>query len=443
MSVPVAALPPFARPPLPAAGAAARRTELLLAAAATALAPINYLRLPAFYFTASDMAALLCLCVMLANGTVRLRPLGAGTAPWLLGLGLLSAGLLASSIAAGAVDRGLIAAGQYVYSYFLLPVVICARPWRETILLVKLFVASILAMCVHGIWLIHFAENTTLRFVSGSRRLLSFVERENELASLMSMTAPLLLWLAAARLVHAITAAAAMLLLLYGLTLTGSNTGLMTMVVGCAVFGLATLNLRQLMTAAAFAAGLFFAVIQWGHLFLPAVFQKRVLGALESGDIDQAGTFSGRYDLIVEAFGFADDHLLMGMGADQYRVISAHGAPVHNAYLLIWTEGGLIALCGLLLMMAAGGIVASRAARRRGGRVSAACALAVLLLFMVMINAIAHVYARFWVAPLALALSIAVLAERDGPPPPRRRRASRPAPAESPLSWPPRNAPSS
>ena len=56
---------------------------------------------------------------------------------------------------------------------------------------------------------------------------------------------------------------------------------------------------------------------------LPAVFQKRVLVGLETGNLNDAGTFADRMLLIKEAIRLGGNVFLLGYGADQYREISA------------------------------------------------------------------------------------------------------------------------
>src|SRR3546814_3706712 len=60
---------------------------------------------------------------------------------------------------------------------------------------------------------------------------------------------------------------------------------------------------------------------------LPEVFQGRVGGAIESGDMSQAGTYTGRMDLIHEAWEIVEDTMIVGLGVDQYRTISFADTP--------------------------------------------------------------------------------------------------------------------
>ena len=130
--------------------ASSRRLEFGFACAAVFLAPINTLRLPDFYFTGGDAFAVLCIGTMILNGTIKPKALGPGTAYWIFGLVTMIGALLVSSLFVGAVDRGLILSMQYLFAYFLLPLILLARPWRETDILMKVFVASIVMTILHG-----------------------------------------------------------------------------------------------------------------------------------------------------------------------------------------------------------------------------------------------------------------------------------------------------
>ena len=124
--------------------------------------------------------------------------------------------------------------------------------------------------------------------------------------------------------------------------------------------------------------------------------------------------------LIQEAFRLADDYLLIGMGVEQFRHISVFDAPVHNTYLLLLNEGGLLSLCGLVVLMLAGLPAALSHLGDRRHRGVAATTLTILLIFALMLNTFPHFYARFWNVPLILALSLScALPQRHAPRPTR------------------------
>ena len=379
--------------------------ELFLATVAVFLAPFNILRLDAFYFTASDLFMLAALSARLFSGSFSFAPLGAATPLWNGGMMILSGTLLLSSLSYGDINRGLILLSQYCFAYLLLPYVILARPWSQTVVLMKAFVLSVGLMCVHGIYVMNIVAERNTMFVSGSGRLLGFVERENECAALIALTAPMVLWLTACGKAPGWWRWLLLPLFAYGVALAGSNTGLIGLVLGIAAFVILTASIWRIAVMGCISVAGVFALLTWAKDLLPTVFQQRVLEALQSGDIDQAGTFAGRMELIHEAMGLADRSLLLGFGADQYRVISSHGAPVHNTYLLLWTEAGLLGLVGFVLMILAVATVTFSAFRIPEGRVSAVCALTTISLFATLANAFPHLYARFFVVPLMLGIA--------------------------------------
>ncbi len=94
--------------------------------------------------------------------------------------------------------------------------------------------------------------------------------------------------------------------------------------------------------------------------------------------------------------------LLLGFGADQYRVFSYIGQPVHNIYLLLWTEGGLIAALGFVVMCLSVVGPALSARRVKDGLPYTICIVATLAAFLAMGNGMPHMYGRFWPVPLLI-----------------------------------------
>jgi O-antigen ligase len=278
-------------------------------------------------------------------------------------------------------------------------------------------------------------------FVSGNGRFIGWVERENECASLIALAVPLLLWMVASGCARPRWAWIGVPLFAYGIVLTGSNTGLIGLVFALTVFVVMTGSWRRIILLAGSSLATFFIVITWGRDFLPAVFQRRVLNALQNGNIDEAGTFADRMRLINEAIGKADNNSLLGIGADQYRLVSELHAPVHNTFLLIWVEAGLPGLIGFLLLLVAGIIVGMLAARLREGRIAAICTLATVLLFAALANALPHLYGRFFVVPLLLGIAPSVAILRDGPAPRSVARFLRRARSERARLQPPQRRP--
>ncbi|MXU65211.1 O-antigen ligase family protein [Oceanomicrobium pacificus] len=381
------------------------RFELALVGLVVFLSPMNYLRVDSFYLTFGDVAGFMAFFLILATGRLPLRPLGPATPVWLASFLLMISGLLIGSFVNGDPVAGTTIALQYSYSLILLPVLICARPYAQIVLLAKIFVLSITVIMIFGIFWLEFGDLTNWRLVSPSGRLRSLIERENGAATMCGLAVTFLVWLTLTGRWSRLTGAVLAVPIVYGLLLTGSNTGLAvaTVGVGSVIFfsGSFVLFSIGLVLVSLIAATTYF----WGDLFLPDVFQRRVFAAIQQGDLNQAGTFSDRWFLIREAMDIANSHVLIGLGADQHRLISAHGAPVHNTYLLMLTEGGLLSLVGLVGLLASG-LYLGWLSLRQGGYMRGVMTLTIILLYMLLLNAFAHFYARFWIIPLALALGI-------------------------------------
>ncbi|WP_408988155.1 O-antigen ligase family protein [Sphingomonas sp. SUN019] len=217
---------------------------------------------------------------------------------------------------------------------------------------------------------------------------------------------PFLLYLSRVRAIPTVITYAGLVVLGTALLLSGSFTGFTSAVAALLLFTIVAGGSHAFRMVAVIAAALGVAFAM--GLTLPSVFQARVAGAFEAGDINQAGTFAGRWELIKEAWGIVNNTTWVGLGVDRYRVVSADQAPVHNMYLLIWAEGGVIALLGWLAMMLAPLVAALRAMRH--DRAAAALGLAVLLAFFAFTLASPHLYARSFIVPLLLSMGISLSA---------------------------------
>lgn len=378
-----------------------------LAAATVFLSPMNYFRLEAAFVTLSDLLACATLLVMLLQGRLPRAPFGIATSFWLAGFLALAAGLTLGSVAHAEMGGLVVILAQYFFSLVVLPFVLAGRPYREAIALLKVLAASIVAVMVFGIWVIHFVPDPDLRFVSYSGRLRSLVERQNECAALGAIAIVLLLNLALLREVRARTVALALPILLYGIVLTGSNTGILMLALGVAVTVIFSGSARAMIGCAALTGAAVAAVLAGGDAFLPEVFRERVLAALMEGNITEAGTFEGRFHLMQDAVEISRHTLLFGLGADQYREVSAHGAPVHNTYMLLLAEGGMLSLMGLVMMLMTGAFLGWAAIVHGRARMQGLVTLVIVVIFAAMLNTFPHFYARFWNVPLILALGLA------------------------------------
>ncbi len=359
-------------------------------------------------FTYSDFFFVLGGFFLLLEHRVNLRPFGSFSPLWYFFTGLMLAALLLSSILNGAIDRYPVVAGQYAFAYIALAVILVSRDpgrWRglALALLAGIVVMEIISFAFYFYYDGDYQALTRAfgyRFVTGAGRLGSWVGNPNYHAALVACTLPFLYYFTARRWLPLWLAAGAFGVLIMALVYTASNTGLAAAVLVTGVFAIAgRVRIRPAFVATA-ALGLIGFIVSGAPL--PRAFEARVAPALASGNIEEAGTFVGRVDLIEEAWDIADETLLFGLGVDQYREVSRDGIPVHNSFLLLWTEGGFPALLGWIGIIGVLGFSCLVALRNRP--LDAALGLSVLAVFCIFSIASPHMYARIWMAPVLLAV---------------------------------------
>ncbi|MEX0317252.1 MAG: O-antigen ligase family protein [Ruegeria sp.] len=382
--------------------------ELTLAMITVFLAPLNYLRASFVYFTLGDVFAFSTFILMLTKGRLPLRPFGAISGLWFASVLMFLTGFMMGSILNGDPIAGTTAIGQYCVTLILMPMIILQRSRRETELLILAFVASICVSMIHGAYYVNYYPDDG-RFVSINGRLKGLVERVNGAGAMAAFAITFLTWLRYVGRIHIILFLLLLSPIVYGLLLTGSNTGFYLTAIG--VFGLAVLSgsARAIIKLLSAMIALFAVALLWGDAFLPEVFQERVFEAVRAGDASESGTFDERFMLILEAQKIADDTVWLGLGIDQYEEVSALDAPVHNTYLLTLSEGGLMSLLGLVGMLLTGIYIAWFERFFRHNWINSALSLSIVVMVALVMNAIPHFYARFWTVPWMLALSVSLM----------------------------------
>ncbi len=364
------------------------------------------LRIGEINLTLSDVFLALVILVMLSRGEINKKPFGNLTAFWLIGLGLMLLGLLVSTIVNGSVERWLIVSAQYLFALLLVPMLLAGQPVSLTRILPPIFVFGIVISQLIGISAMALFENADTRdllgdgFLTGNGRLGAMTGEPNPNGAMVAMALPMLIHSVRQGTIPLAIGVVCGLLLAWGLLSSGSFTGFVAATAALAVY-LAISGLKPLVytfAIGAMATGLFLA----SGLPLPEAFDARVVGALSTGNLDSAGTFTGRSRLIAEAWAMADDNIFIGLGVDQFREVSIYGAPVHHLHLLIWNEGGIIAFVGLFILLLTMLAIAFVTISKR--RPEGAMILSVIVVFNVYTFSIPHMYSRLWILPVLLAI---------------------------------------
>lgn len=395
-------LPPFVR--------AMRAASVWPLCAAVFLAPYVVWRLSStFFLTISDGLFILGAGLMLAGRGIHSRPLVHATPYWLLAICILLGGLLLGSIVNGDPLRWLIAAIQYSFAYVIIPFILMGDDEQRAELygmamLAGVFCMELFASVMYYTWSDNYADFYAFgpEFVTGAWRLGAFMGQPNWNGAVIAMVMPFALYFGTTGRLPPYVVYPVCLTLVLGLVLSASFTGFTSTMIGIALFLVlgGNRNAMKVVLGAAVAIGLVFM----SGFELPRVFQGRVADALETGEMSQAGTFSARMDLVKEAWEIVDNTMLIGIGVDEYREISEGGHPVHNSYLLIWAEGGLIALLGWLFMLTVP--LLSALSVYRINRQAAALGVAVYAGFLIYTTAATHMYARVWIMPLMVSMGI-------------------------------------
>ncbi len=386
-------------------------------------------------FTLSDALFLLGLVVLVIHHRIPLEPMRFLTPFWLTGFGMLVVGLLIGSVGCPMPWRWLIVSGQYLFAWVVLPLIVMRRGPDQTAQMLKAFTWGVFAMNLFGaiVWYTFtgtFDEAHArfgMDFLSGGRRLGAFTADANWNGAVLAMAVPAVFYLRAKKKVGNVLTLIWLPVLFLGVLLTASVTAFASCAAAVLTFMLVggvrpSLRATTLLVAAGLLLG--FVFFESGGE-LPKIFVDRVGNAIDRGDITEAGTFEGRMQLIREAWGMVEQHMIVGVGADQYREISALKAPVHNMYLLLWVEGGLTAMFGWVLMMAVLLAAAIRAYPR--DRLATALTFSTTVTFLIASNASPHMYARLWSVPVLIALAASIEVALDVGPAQRRRSVLRQA----------------
>ena len=378
-------------------------------------------------FTLSDALFLLALVRLIYLGRVPLEPFRFLTAFWLTGFGILIGGLLIGSINGPTPSRWLVVSAQYLFAWVVLPMIVLRRSPAQNTAMIKAFIWGVFAMNLFGV-IVYFTYFGTFEdaralfgqdFLSGGRRLGAFTGDANWNGAVLAMAVPFVIFLRAKALVGNVLAVAWFCVILLGIMLSASFTAFISAVAAIAIFvlvGAVRPSPRMLLSS---VSGLVFSAVLFVELglSLPRTFVERVGNAIHNGDISEAGTFEGRMLLMREAWGVVEHHLLVGLGADQYRVVSTYQAPVHNMFLLLWAEGGLLSLLGWIVMLAV--LFATAVKAFSVDRLATALTLSVGSTFVIASMASPHMYARLWAVPVLLAVAVSLqVAIDDG----RRKR---------------------
>ncbi|WP_048885201.1 O-antigen ligase family protein [Aurantiacibacter atlanticus] len=359
-------------------------------------------------FTLSDVCLVVAGAILLVQGRANGRPFGELSSIWYFGFAAMLGGLLVGTMLNGDPQRWFIASSQYLFAYVFLPIILMSLDRQLLMRGMLLFVYGVALSQVIGIVTAQFFDYTATfytldhGFITPNGRIGAMTGEPNWNGAMCAFALAMLAYLHLRGQIRVLIAIACAICICAGLVVSASFTAIASAAGGLMIMILASGGGRAIKIGLAFVLVITSYVVLGGPL--PEAFGARVSGALVTGDLSQAGTFDGRTLLIYEAWDMLDKTMFIGLGVDGYREASSYGVPVHNLYLIIGNEGGLIALFGLVCMIMVALTYSINFYRK--DRLDGAVCLTMLGIFIAYSLAIPHMYTRIWVIPLFLCLAM-------------------------------------
>ena len=386
-----------------------RLIAFLLPIAAFFLSWWQAVLLPGMNIALADILLLICALAMLTSRGLNSAMFGRMSAAWIAGITLLLAGMLIGSLAHGDFTRWPVVGGQYAFAFLLVPMMLANCPrW----LLERSAIAYVLGVAASqaiGITMISLLSRATISqylnkyVVTGNGRLGAMTGEPNSNGAVCTFALIFLLHAFMLGKIRGIFAAILALFIIAGLVASASFTGIVAATLATAL----VLGFSRLRTALAIAlpVALIIGVYVSSGGPVPRIFEERVGEALISGDPTKAGTFVGRAVLIRESWQMADQNLVIGLGSDGYRQRSAYGMPVHQLYLLVLNEGGVMSFLGLSIMFIA--MLTQAALITTRNRLDGICCVATFAVFFMYTMSLPHMFGRMWNGPPLLFFALA------------------------------------
>lgn len=306
--------------------------------------------------------------------------------------------------------RFLLVAAQYAFCFFLLPYIFsrsaqCSPTAFERGAMYFLF---FLALTSFGGFVGYFLFNDAMRsleLVALNDRYQGLVANPNRFSSLITLSLPLLFGLRSAQCISSPVLLMVLVSFLAGLTVASSIGGFLSAAVTLAVMG--AINLRPTFALKGMLVVTLLGIVLVSSFGVPKVFEQRVLSKFDSNqsvDASNLGSFDSRMAIAEEAMRRIVNNPVIGAGLDNYLERSTFGHTVHNTMLLVWAEGGSIALLGLIVIgltpLMAYMIVSGGKVTRSGLSVAVGFTVALFTTMQVF----AHLYSRAWFIPYFLTI---------------------------------------
>jgi O-antigen ligase len=328
---------------------------------------------------------------------------------WNLAVFLFFLGFLISSFNSDFI-RFITLIIQYLFCFLVLSSVITNLVKNDIdylFLLIKSYVAGIATVSLIGIILYFFFPDISINYsTSALRRMGSLMYNPNQLASNIATAFLFLLFLIERKKVNLAFKAFCMFCLLLGMALTSSFGGILALLSGTIVFFIIGKNRAVVLNL--IVVGIVSIIVFSFFIPLPEVFSERVINNLKATDVADLGSYEARVKLAEKAWDFISANPITGVGADNFIEASHMHNDVHNGYILIWVEGGILSIFGLILITLIFPLYAflfGSADFKKDKLNLYSVSFAFTLLFILNISSHTQFYGRYWFVPFFLLLN--------------------------------------
>jgi len=386
-------------------------------------------RISSFYFTVSDGLFVVAFLGGVMSGVF--SDLDFGDAKnhlvlWAIGVFLIVVGLLFSDLVnQPPPSRTLATVSQYLFAYLFLPFLVMSL--KSNVHIKKLLMGFAMGLgsvvAIGGCFYICFPSIYARLVEAGifimQVRLGSFIG-PNGMAKTIAMTMPFILFKFQDGESYK-TSLLLFLVFVFGLIGAASIGGVFSTLLGIIMYLILapnrTSNLPKFISIILITVALFYCLNQSSY-FSQSIIRsfRRVSIPISERSLEAAGSSTEKIALAKEAVAKIAISPLIGIGSHQFVEKTNLMEPVHNTYLLLWVEGGLLSFIGILIIVFSAVSYAWRVYRKGKNKQDITCASLVFTTsFVYATNLLTNTnsYSRFEILPVILTMALLARRERQ------------------------------
>ncbi len=319
--------------------------------------PLLWLRWPDFNLTLSNfLFALLFFVLIIANkGDFRFRNLSfTNEKTYFIGVIVLLIGVCFSSLANNVTMNVLIILVQYFFCLVIIPLTFQSTFYSQAYKLLTVYLLGISIVLIIAVILYYFFPTAPItdQLSQGNGRMYSLLENPNTFGKIISTVIPWVLALIVinSKFKNRVFYLLILILCVLGLMTASSFGAIISSLLGISsffilviIFSKNIVNTTKILISILIPLIIVFYITS---LTIPEIFYTRILETDSS-----MGSLEIKKELMIEAIDIISMNFFSGIGFGNHPSVSNFNVNVHNTYLLIFSEGGLIAFLGFILIL--------------------------------------------------------------------------------------------